>query len=86
LTKLLLADVEFDWTELEQASMDSLKEAVANCEALKPLNYDWDSDVILAVDTSWMAVGLEISQVDPVDPKKKYYTKFDSIPLNPREA
>jgi hypothetical protein len=26
---------------------------------------------------------LEIYQVDPVDPKKKYYTKFDSIPLNP---
>jgi hypothetical protein len=33
-----------------------------------------------------MAVGLEIYQVDPDDPKRKYYAKFDSIPLNEREA
>lgn len=66
--------------------MEAVKNAVQNCTALKPINYDWDSDVVMAVDTSWMAVGLEIYQVDPEDPTKKYYAKFDSIPLNEREA
>ena len=86
LNRLLHADVEFEWTEKEQASMDAIKHAVANCEALKPLNYEWESDIVLAVDTSWMAIGIEIYQCDPDDPKKRYFAKFDSIPLNEREA
>lgn len=86
LTRLLRADVEWEWTDRQVASMDAIKYAVRHCQALKPINYDWESDVVLAVDTSWMAVGLEIYQVDPDDPKKRYYAKFDSIPLNDREA
>jgi hypothetical protein len=66
--------------------MDAVKEALLNCDALKPLNYEWDSDIVLAVDTSWMAVGIEIYQCDPDDPRKRYFAKFDSIPLNEREA
>jgi hypothetical protein len=50
------------------------------------LNYEWDSDIVLAVDTSWMAVGIEIYQLDPEDLKRKFFAKFDSIPLNEREA
>jgi hypothetical protein len=86
LTKLLKADVAFEWTEVEQASMDAVKQALLDCDALKPLNYEWDSDIVLAVDTSWMAIGIEIYQCDPDDPKKRYFAKFDSIPLNEREA
>lgn len=86
LTRLLRADVDWEWGELQDASMDKIKYAVRHCEALKPINYEWDSDVIMAVDTSWMAVGLEVYQVDPNDPTKRYYAKFDSIPLNEREA
>ena len=86
LTRLLRADVEFEWTEKEQDSMDAVKQALLNCDAIKPLNYEWDSDIVLAVDTSWMAVGIEIYQCDPEDPKKRYFAKFDSIPLNEREA
>src|SRR5258708_27036540 len=86
LTQLLRADKEFQWTELEKASMDALKDAVKSCKALKPLNYDWNSDIVLAVDTSWIGVGIIIYQTDPDDPKKKYYAKFESIPLNEREA
>ncbi len=86
LTRLLRADVEWEWSDMQVASMEAIKYAVRHCDALKPINYDWDSDVVMAVDTSWMAVGLEIYQVDPEDPKKRYYAKFDSIPLNAREA
>ena len=86
LTRLLRADIDWEWEDKQQASMDKIKYAVRHCDALKPINYDWDSDVIMAVDTSWMAVGLEIFQIDPEDPKKRYYAKFDFIPLNDREA
>ena len=86
LNRLLRAEIEFEWGDAEQASMDAIKDALKNCEALKPLNYEWDSDIVLAVDTSYIAVGIEIYQRDPVDPTKRYFAKFDSIPLNEREA
>src|SRR6202012_5394876 len=79
-------DVEFEWTKKKQACMDAVKVAVANCDGHKPVNYEWPSDIVMAVDTSWKAIGIEIYQVDPADPKKRYYAKFDSIPLNEREA
>ena len=66
--------------------MDAIKAEVALCRALKLLNYDWDSDIVLAVDTSWRSVGIEVYQCDPEDPTKKYFAKFTSIPLNDREA
>jgi hypothetical protein len=78
--------VEFDWGPRQEASMKILKEAVANCPCLKPLNYEWDSDVVLAVDSSWMATGIIVYQVDPKDKTKKYFAKFASLPMNEREA
>ncbi|KAF7373708.1 hypothetical protein MSAN_00581800 [Mycena sanguinolenta] len=86
LQKLTRKDVEFEWGPAQEKSMENIKEAVANAPCLKPLNYDWDSDVVLAVDTSWMAIGIQIYQVDPDDPKKRYYAKFASITLNKRES
>jgi hypothetical protein len=53
---------------------------------LKPLNYDWNSEIVLAVDTSYKGVGAQVYQLDPVDPKIKYYAKYLSIGLNERES
>lgn len=86
IAKLLRGDVEFEWGPKQQASMDAIKTEVALCRALKPLNYEWDSDIVLAVDTSWRSVGLEVYQCDPLDPTKKYFAKFLAIPLNDRES
>lgn len=86
IQKLTRKEVIFVWGPMQEASMQALKEALRDCPALKPLNYDWDSAVILAVDTSYLAVGAHVYQHDPVDPKKKYYARFHSIPLNERES
>src|ERR1700753_3031656 len=86
LTQLLKLNVPFQWTEREQKAMDAIKERVRTCGAHKPPNYDWDSDIVMGVDSSWMGVGIVMYQCDPDDPKKKYYAKFDSIPFNEREA
>lgn len=42
--------------------------------------------MVLAIDTSWKAIGFYLYQQDPEDPKKKYYARFESIMLNEREA
>lgn len=86
IQKLTRASVEFEWGPAQEASMQALKDSLNHCEALRPLRHDWNSDVVLAVDTSYIAVGIHIYQCDPVDPKKKYYARFACIPLNEREA
>jgi hypothetical protein len=86
IQKLTRKDEEFEWGEKQVAAMEELKIAVRDAPCLKPLNYEWDSDIVLAVDTSWMAVGIQIYQTDPNDSKRRYYAKFASITLNRREA
>jgi hypothetical protein len=86
IQKLTRKDEEFEWGTEQELAMEKLKEALAGAPCLKPLNYDWDSDIVMAVDTSWMAVGIQVYQTDPNDPQKRYYAKFASITLNRREA
>lgn len=86
LTRLTKDITKFRWTDEEQESMDILKEAIRTCPMLKPLNYEWPTPITLSVDTSYQAVGFYLSQVDPKDPKKRYFAKFMSLTLNDREA
>src|ERR1700743_3457785 len=86
IQKLLRKDVPFEWGEEQIGSMDALKQAIADAPCLRTINYDWNTDIVLAVDTSWKGVGVQIYQIDLVDPKKRHYAKFASIPLNQREA
>ena len=55
-----------------------------NSPAIKPLNYDWDTPVVLAVDTSHIAIGFYIYQINP-DTGKKHFARFNSIPLSEHE-
>ena len=67
--------------------MESLKVALENCPALKPIDYDLDTAVVLAVDTSWKAVGFYVYQEELGGDKKKcQYARFGSITMNDREA
>ena len=86
MNMLLRNNVPFKWGEEQQQSMDRLKEAMANAPCLLPIRNEWDTDVVLAVDTSWMAIGFYIYQEDPEDKKKRYYARFGSITLNEVEA
>src|SRR5438309_4893952 len=44
------------------------------------------ASVILAVNTSYIAVGYILSQCDPRNPKVRYHARFGSITLNERES
>jgi hypothetical protein len=86
IQKLTQKDMPFEWGKLQEAAMEALKKAIANAPWLRPLNYEWETDIVLAVDTSWIAVGVIVYQIDLIDNKKKHYAKFASLPLNTREA
>ena len=86
LNHLLKKAVTFQWGPKQIESMDLVKDGVQNAQAIRPLDYDNQGAIVLAVDTSYIAVGFYIYQEDKIDPKKVYYAKFGSKPLNDREA
>ena len=71
---------EFGPTQIE-AQVD-LKQALLNSPVLRPIDYQSDLPVILAVDTLQIAVSFYLCQADPVMPKKCYFARFGSLPLN----
>ena len=86
LVKLTRKGVPWEFGQEQLDAMQDLKDALLASPALKPIDYNSDSPVILSVDTSNIAVGLILSQCDPNDPKRRYFAKFGSITLNEREA
>ena len=69
----------------QEKSMTDLKEALAFVP-LGNIDYESDGAVVLAVDTSYKAMGFYIYQEDPETGKKKTFVKFASITLKDREA
>jgi transposase InsO family protein len=84
LTELLRKDVPFEWNESHQEAMDILKEAVSTSPALIAIDYKSERPVILAVDTSSIAIGYIIYHIDSQDHRRP--VRFGSIPINEREA
>ena len=86
LNELLRKSKLFEWGPSQEKSMNDLKTALLRAVPLGNIDYKSDGAVVLAVDTSYMAVGFYIYQEDPSDKKKKKFIKFGSITLNDREA
>ena len=86
ISKLLKDNTPFEWGPDQEESMRLVKEGLAIVPCLKTIDYDGQGEVVLAVDTSYKAVGYYIYQRDIEDPKQKHYIRFGSIPLNDREA
>ncbi|CDO69490.1 hypothetical protein BN946_scf184662.g10 [Trametes cinnabarina] len=66
--------------------MEDLKQALLESPALHAINYKSPVPVILAVDTSYIAVGYHLAQCDEQKPQIHYYSRFGSITLNERES
>ncbi|OJT06660.1 Transposon Tf2-1 polyprotein [Trametes pubescens] len=86
LSELTRKNAPFDWGPEQIAAQDDLKRALANSPALRPLDYKSAAEVILAVDTSKIAVGYLLAQCDLDKPSRRFYARFGSITLNDREA
>jgi hypothetical protein len=86
INDLTKKDVPFIWTKEHDEAQRLVREALLVAKPLKPLNYEWDTEIYLVVDTSYRAVGIVVYQIDPLDPKKKHFARFASITLNARES
>ena len=86
LNNLLRTKVPFEWTETHDESMQNLKDALEEAVPLGNIDYESEDEVVLAVDTSYKAVGYYIYQEGPSKKVKKVFVKFGSITLNDREA
>jgi len=86
LRNLTKANVKFVWGPEQIKSMELLKEGVRQAKAIRPLDYEGQGNIVLAVDSSYIGIGFYIYQEDINDPKIKYYAKFGSKIMNEREA
>jgi hypothetical protein len=86
LNRLLKKGVTFEWGEKQINSMELVKDGVRNAQAIRPLDYEGQGSIVLAVDSSYIGIGFYIYQEDINDPKRHYYAKFGSRPMSDREA
>ena len=86
LNNLLRTKVPFVWTGEHDQSMENLKNALEDAVPLGNIDYECDNPVVLAVDTSFKAIGYYIYQEGSSSKFKKVFVKFGSITLNDREA
>jgi hypothetical protein len=84
LTELVRKGVPFEWTQQRQEAIDTLKNVIVNSPALIPIDYSFTRPVILAVDTSVIAIGYIISQEDPRARRRPVH--FGSLSINEQEA
>ncbi|GBE78906.1 Retrovirus-related Pol polyprotein from transposon 412 [Sparassis crispa] len=84
LVNLTKNDTPFEWGPAEQESMDLLKDAVVHSPAICPIDYKSDNEVILAVDSSHIATGYILLQLD--DAARRRPSRFSSITWNDQES
>jgi hypothetical protein len=84
LVKLTKKDVEFYFGEEEERVMNELKKLAEESPCIHALNYSTNNEVILAVDTSQIAVGYILSQMG--NNNKCYPSQFGLLTLNDRES
>jgi len=83
LTKLTrVTKEEFTWGEKQRSAMEEMKKQVSTCEVIRPIDHSLPFDVILSVDTSVIAVGFILAQLD--ENKQQRPARFGSIAWNER--
>lgn len=84
LTELVRKTEDFVWDDRRESAFQQLKKLITTAPALHPIDYNSDNPVILSVDSSIIAVGFILSQID--DNGKKRPARYGSIPMNERES
>jgi hypothetical protein len=86
LIKLTQKDEPFIFGPEQIQVQEDLKTALLDSPALHAIDYTSPAPVILAVDTSYIAVGFQLCQCDVTTPSRCYYNPFCSITFNDRES
>ena len=83
LVQLTRKNIKFEFGGEQLLAMEKMKFLMQQCPTIRAINYCSENEVILSVDSSWMAVGFILSQVG--DDGKRYPSRFGSIMWNERE-
>jgi hypothetical protein len=86
LIKLTRKDEPFIFGPEQIQAQGDLKTTLLKSPALRAIDYTLSAPVVLAVDTSYIAVGFQLCQCDVTTPSRRYYNRFCSITLNDRES
>ena len=79
LVHLTRKGVEFDIGETEREAIQLLKDAVVNSPALRPIDYENEETVILAVDSSVIGFGYVLYQEGTIEGKRvRFISRFGS--------
>ena len=84
LIELIRKDVDFEWTNKRQEAFDALKKVITLAPALRSIDYSSENPVILSVDSSYIAVGFILSQLD--EEGRRQPAHYRSLPMNKVEA
>jgi hypothetical protein len=84
LTELWRKGQDFEWTEEREEAFQKLKKALVSPPVLRSIDYSSTNPIVLEVDSSYLGVGIILSQVD--EDGRKHPARFGSIPFNDREA
>jgi hypothetical protein len=84
LTELYRKNFNFEWDERRQQAFQTIKELVSSAPALHPIYYHSLNLVILSVDSSNLATGMILSQIN--DEGKQRPARYGSIPMSERES
>lgn len=84
LVLLTRKDTPFHFDDVHHSAMATIKNLVVHSPALRPIDYTQPWEVILAVDSSVIAVGFILMQLR--DDNKRYPARFGSIAWNDRES
>ena len=84
LTQLQRKGIEYNWSDKCQEAFDALKVKVTTAPALRSIDYESDNPIILSVDTSYIAVGMVLSQLD--ENGKRRPARYGSIILKNEET
>ena len=84
LIQLTRKDEPFAIGPEQLQAIDTLKDAILTSPALRPIEYECDRPVILAVDSCMNGVGYILLQLG--EDKKRYPSRFGSITFNDRES
>jgi hypothetical protein len=74
LINLTHKDIPFEFGPDQIAAQEDLKQALIDSPTIHTINYISDTPVILSVDTYHIAVGFFLSQCDPNNPQRHYYS------------
>ncbi|VDC00593.1 unnamed protein product [Peniophora sp. CBMAI 1063] len=84
LTALTRKDIDFVWSDACQEAFDKLKEKVTAAPALRSIDYTSHRPIILSVDSSHIAVGFILSQLD--EEGRRRPARYGSLPMGDTES